>query len=132
MDISKIGKAFGLKLPSSPKVDGKDQFKEIFDRTLNKIDGATAPVPADSKTDIIQHGDKILNLLDDYAGALTDPGKTLKEIEPLVATIEKEVNLIEAKATDSVRHDHELARFIQDLSVTANVAVLKFHRGDFI
>ncbi|MBL7195979.1 MAG: hypothetical protein ISS64_06740 [Desulfobacterales bacterium] len=132
MDINKIDNAFKSELSSSKKVDSDNQFRQILDRTLHKIEQTTAPVPVDRKTDIIRYGDNLLNLLDDYAGVLTDPGKTLKEIEPLVATIEKEVSLIEAAAADNVQHDHELAKFIQDLTVTANVAVLKFHRGDFI
>jgi hypothetical protein len=132
MDLTKIGNAFKPELSPSKKVESDNQFRQVFDRALNKIEQTTAPVPVDRQTDIMRHGDNILNMLDDYAGVLGDSGKTLKEIEPLVATIQKEVSLIEAAAAGNVPHDHELAKFIQDLAVTANVAVLKFHRGDFI
>jgi len=132
MDISKIDNAFKSGLPSSKKVNGDNQFKQIFDKTLHKVDETTMPAPVDHKTDVIKQGDKILNLLDDYARLLTDPGKSLKDIEPLVASIEKEVSLIEAEAADKVHHDHELEKFVQDLAVTANVAALKFYRGDYI
>jgi len=40
--------------------------------------------------------------------------------------------LIEAEAADKVHQDQELEKFVQDLAVTANVAALKFHRGDYI
>ncbi len=46
--------------------------------------------------------------------------------------IKEEVSLIEAKAADKTNHDHELERFIKDLAVTANVAVFKFYRGDYL
>ena len=116
-------------LPSSKKTGGNQEFKQIFDRTLNEIN---APGPVDDKINVIEHGDKILNLLDDYARQLTDPGKTLKDIGPLVDRIEKEVRLIETEAAAKVHDDQELQTIIKDLSITANVAVLKFQRGDYI
>jgi len=129
MNISKIDDSFKPNLPSSKKTDGNQEFKQIFDRTLNEIN---APGPVDDKINVIEHGDKILNLLDDYARQLTDPGKTLKDIGPLVDRIEKEVRLIETEAAAKVRDDQELETIIKDLSITANVAVLKFQRGEYI
>lgn len=132
MDISKIANTFKSGLPSPQKVNGDNQFKQIFEKTLHKVDEITMPAPVDHKTSVIKQGDKILNLLDDYARLLTDPGKSLKDIEPLVASIEKEVSLMETEAVDKVHHDHELEKFVRDLAVTANVAALKFYRGDYI
>jgi len=132
MDINKINDASKLRLPSSRQVESDTQFRQIFDRTLNKIDATTAPTPADGKIDVIEHGDKILNLLDDFARVLSNPEKTLKDIEPLATNIEKEASLIEAEAAANTPHDRELGKIIRDLAVTANVAVLKFHRGDYI
>ena len=57
------------------------------------------------KTNILNQGERILNLLDDYGRVLTDSAKTLKEIEPLVERIEKEVCLFEEEAT---RGDHDI------------------------
>jgi hypothetical protein len=98
MDIPKINNAFKSKLPSSQRVADDTQFKQIFDRNLNKIDAPTAPAPANGQIDVIEHGDKILNMLDDFARVLSRPEKTLKEIEPLALDIEKEARLIEAEA----------------------------------
>jgi len=132
MDINKIDNSYKANLPSSNKTDRDNGFKQIFDRTLNEVNAATAPAPVDSKTNVIEHSDKILNLLDDYARQLTDPGKTLKDIGPLVERIEKEVSLIEKQTAANVHNDRELEAFVKDLAVTANVAVLKFHRGDYL
>jgi len=131
MDINRIGNLYGAKLPSSNKIDRDNGFKQIFDRKLTEIDATTIQTSVDSKANVIEHSDKILNLLDDYARELTDPAKTLRDIGPLVETIEKEVSLIEATAVDKV-NDKELETFIKDLAVIANVAVFKFHRGDYI
>ena len=132
MNINKINPFQKNDLPSPQKTDTAKGFKEIFDRTLNEVNATTAPAPVDSKKNVIEHGDKLLNLLDDYARQLNDPGKTLKDIGPLVEKIEKEVSLIETQATATVKNDQKLEAIIKDLAVTANVAVLKFHRGDYI
>ncbi len=132
MDISKIGNSYQAEVSQSNKIDKDNEFRQIFDRKLNEINATTIPTTVDSKADALEHSDKILNLLDDYTRELTNPAKTLKDIEPLVESIEKEVSLIEAKVADKVHNDKELDKLIKDLAVIANVAAYKFHRGDYI
>lgn len=132
MDVNEIDNLHQAKLSTSNKIKKDNGFRQILDQRLSEINAATAQTPAESKADVLEHSDKILNLLDDYARGLTDPGKTLKDIEPLVEGIKKEVRLIEAGAVDSLHNDKDLERFIKDLAVIANVAVFKFHRGDYI
>jgi len=132
MDINKIGNSFQAKLSSTAKIDDDNQFKEIFDQKLDEIHTTTSPCPVDSKSDVIVQSEKILNLLDHYAGDLADPARTLKDIRPLVDSIEKEVTLMESEAVNKVRNDNALDRLVKDLAVTAKVAMYKFHRGDYI
>jgi hypothetical protein len=132
MDIGKIGSSFQAKLSSTTKVDEDNQFKQIFDQKLDEIHATTSPSPVDSKSDVIVQSEKILNLLDHYAGELADPARTLKDIRPLVDSIEKEVTLMESGAVNKVRNDKALDRLVKDLAVTAKVAMYKFHRGDYI
>jgi hypothetical protein len=132
MDINKIGNSFQAKLSSTAKIDDDNQFKEIFDQKLDEIHTTTSPCPVDSKSDVIVQSEKILNLLDHYAGDLADPARTLKDIRPLVDSIEKEVTLMESEAVNKVQNDKALDRLVKDLAVTAKVAMYKFHRGDYI
>ncbi|UCH00873.1 MAG: hypothetical protein JSU78_02625 [Deltaproteobacteria bacterium] len=132
MDVNEIDNLHQAKLSTSNKIKKDNGFRRILDQRLSEINAATAQTPTESKADVLERSDKILNLLDDYARGLTDPGKTLKDIEPLVEGIKKEVRLIEAGAVDSLHNDKDLERFIKDLAVIANVAVFKFHRGDYI
>jgi len=132
MDVNEIDNLHQAKLSTSNKIKKDNGFRRILDQRLSEINAATAQTPTESKADVLERSDKILNLLDDYARGLTDPGKTLKDIEPLVEGIKKEVRLIEAGAVDSLHNDKDLQRFIKDLAVIANVAVFKFHRGDYI
>ena len=131
MDINKIGNSFQAKLSSTAKVDN-NQFKQIFDKKLDELQTTPSLAPVDSKSDVIVQSEKILNLLDDYAGELADPSRTLKDIRPLVDSIEKEVSLMESEAVNKVQNDKALDSLVKDLAVTAKVAVYKFHRGDYI
>ena len=132
MDINKIGNSFQAKLSSTAKVDDDLQFKQIFDQKLDGLHPTTNPCPVDSKSDVIVQSEKILNLLDRYAGELADPARTLKDIRPLVDSIEKEVTLMESEAVNKVKNDKTLDRLVKDLAITAKVAMYKFHRGDYI
>lgn len=132
MDIDKIGNSFQAKLSSTAKVDGDNQFKQIFNQKLDALHPTTNPCPVDNKSDVIVQSEKILNLLDHYAGELADPARTLKDIRPIVDSIEKEVTLMESEAVGNVQNDKALDRLVEDLAVTAKVAMYKFHRGDYI
>ena len=131
MDINKIDNSFLAKLSSTAKVDD-NQFKQIFDKKLDELHTTPSLSPVDSKSDVIVQSEKILDLLDNYAGELADPSRTLKDIRPLVDSIEKEVTLMESEAANKVQNDETLDRLVKDLAVTAKVAMYKFHRGDYI
>ncbi|MBU2621867.1 MAG: hypothetical protein KKD92_06075 [Proteobacteria bacterium] len=132
MDIKKINQVGQLRPSAFDGITNDKGFKQIFDRKLSEVNSIASPTSADPKTDLLDHSDKVLDLLDDYAKELGNPLKTLKEIEPIVSRIEKEVDLIESKAAGIVHQDREFERFVRDLSVTAQVAVLKFQRGDYL
>jgi len=132
MDIHEIDNLYQAKSLSSQKINKDNRFKQIFDQKLAGIHAATSQIPLDCKRDVLDQSDKILHLLDDYARELTDPAKTLKDIEPLVESIRNEVSLIEDEAAKKVYNDNELEKIIKDLTITANVAISKFHRGDYI
>ena len=132
MDIHQIDNLYQAKSLSSQKINKDNRFKQIFNQKLTDIDATASRTSLDLKRDALNQSDRILHLLDDYARELTDPSKTLKDIEPLVESIKKEVNTIEAEAAEKVDNDNELERIIKDLTITANVAISKFHRGDYV
>jgi len=132
MDINKIDQA-GHPRPSAFNGITNDKgFKKIFDRKLSEVDPVKSPTSADPKTYLLDCSDKVLDLLDDYANELSNPLKTLKDIEPIVTRIEKEVDIIESKTAGMMPRDIGIEQFVRDLSVTAHVAVLKFQRGDYL
>jgi hypothetical protein len=132
MDINEIGNVYHGKLASSKKVNKGNEFTEILEQRLAEINPTKPQAPRGINADILKQSDRVLNLLDDYARQLADPAKTLKDIEPLVISIKEEVGIIESEVSDKLHNDKDLERLIKDLTVTANVAMFKFHRGDYI
>jgi hypothetical protein len=132
MDINSIKNFFEAEFPSSHKINRDKGFGEIFDQKIAGLNATEPFIPTGGKADVLERGNRILNLLDDYARDLCNPQKTLKHIGPLVETIKKEAHLIEKEAADKIQNDSELERFIKDVAVTANVAAFKFNRGDYV
>lgn len=132
MDIKNIEQTGQLRQSVFNKIENDKGFKQVFDRKLSEINKVVLPSLSDKETDVLNHSDKVLNLLDDYANELNNPLKTLKDIEPIVSHIEKEINLVESKTADIVPENGEIEQFVRALSVTAHVAVMKFQRGDYL
>ena len=138
MDISGIDFTHTGNSQISAKIKKDNGFSQIFNTKLaeaNTVSAANevkAPEINDGSLDVLEHGNKILNLLDDYASQLEDPAKTLKHMGYLVQNIEKEISLMETNISDRVQEDKGLEKFAKDLAVTANVAAFKFYRGDYV
>ena len=132
LDINKIDHSCQETLRPSTRKNKEIGFKEVFDKKINEINRMTPNTLSEVKTNILEKGERILNLLDDYGRELTDPAMTLKQIEPLVERIEKEVGVFEEEATLDDHDDQGLGQLVQDLAVTARVALMKFHRGDYL
>ncbi len=115
--------------PTHNKETGDKGFEKIFKSTLSEINKNTL---SDANSTLLTHGDKVLSLLDNYADNLNNPNKTLRDIEPLIGEIEKEITFIETEAKDTDQNDKDLQNLINELVLTANVNIYKFYRGDFL
>lgn len=137
MDILRIDFTNTAGPQISDKMKTDKAFSQIFDIKIAQADKAiaankaTGPETHEGNFDVIKHGNKILNLLDDYANQLQDPAKNLNHLGNLVQTIEKETSLMKTNISDKVQGKKGLEKFVKDLTVTANVAAFKFHRGDY-
>ena len=79
--------------------------------------------------DVVEKTDRLLGLLDTYASNLDDPGKTLKDIEPLIADIRESAMRLSEEAGDN---DPELAGIAKETAMTAAKEYVKFSRGDYV
>ena len=131
MKINTIPGLFKENSVSFKKIDRNFGFKQLFDIKMNEITAAANSASARSRTRVIERGNKLLDLLDDYARKLTHPSRTLKEIDPLVKRIERELSGIESEFSGKTFTENGLEKIINDLVVTAHVAAFKFRRGDY-
>ena len=132
MDIRQIDNLTAFKPSSSQKTKSTGEFGEIYKQKLAAISKVDSRVQLDAKKALLDQSNRIMDLLDEYAGHLSNPAKSLKELDPLVRTIQDQVDLVAAKAADPKYATDEIGAIVTDLALTANVAVLKFQRGDFV
>jgi len=80
----------------------------------------------------LQHAYDVLDLLEEYSLALSNPDMTFKRIEPIVSRIEQKLKGLDLQSGDNVGQNDGLASIINDIAVTASLEAFKFQRGDYI
>jgi len=79
----------------------------------------------------IERVSAVLSLLERYQEQLADNRSTLKEMMPVVEALEGELQgLGQLRTQPSLSPD--LARIADEVAVTAQVELMKFHRGDYV
>ena len=74
----------------------------------------------------------LLDKLDNYSRDLEDPAKTLKDIEPLIATIQDDALKLLDETEKTGTADTELQEIVNKTALTARMEYMKFNRGDYI
>ncbi len=72
-----------------------------------------------------------LDKIEEYASALGDAGKTLKDIEPLANDLEKTAGRL-SELSRNLPEGDPLKGLSNDAAVLATVEAMKFRRGDYI
>jgi hypothetical protein len=129
MEIKGVGDSFQKGLTCTSKIKENSSFQSLLDAKLSDAKDVASCAPSVSRRDLLEQGETMLTLLDRFARDLGNAGRTLKEMEPLVKAIEKELGRLQSSAE---RVDGGLKGFLNHLAVTGEVAVLKYHRGDFV
>jgi hypothetical protein len=89
------------------------------------------PLSSENKSITIDRLDNLLNLLDNYQKQLADPQVSLRRIEPLMNTIEKEKEQL-SSVLDSLASEDGLKDIVNRTLITASLEVIKYNRGDYI
>ena len=125
-----------------------DDFKNILKASVEKTahhsakiqpSGLMQPVSAikfqplspKNKSITIDRVDNLLNSLDNYQRQLADPQATLRSIEPLIKTIEKEKEQL-STVLDSLASEDGLKDIVNRTLITASLEIIKYNRGDYI
>jgi len=132
MDVNSIKNLLVTNKAPSRRVNNGEEFGKVFEQKIAEVNSSQKISNSDARIDVLEHGSRLLDLLDDYAGDLENPHKTLKNIEPLVEAIRNEADMLQKQAAAKAQDGGDLEKIVEDLAVTANVATLKFTRGDFV
>jgi hypothetical protein len=128
----------GYRQATTPSRGTTAAFDDVFNRELTALEKPTDRLDSgstDPKSQLLSRGEDILTLLETYAADLENPDKTLKQMAPLVDVIEHEIHQFEQFEKKEIARfsgDHALLEWANDLSLTARIATVKFHRGDFL
>ena len=83
------------------------------------------------KPSTIDHIENMLDLLDEYRHKLADPNSTLRDIHPLVKSLEK-ANEQMKPMLDSVEDGDQLKQVLNEALITASTEVFKYNKGEYI
>lgn len=83
------------------------------------------------KASAVKRVDHLINLLDDYRKQLADPAITLRNIEPLIKSINKEKDQLSA-LLDLLPNEDGLKDIVNHTLITASLEIVKYNRGDYI
>ncbi|RJQ59359.1 MAG: hypothetical protein C4530_09280 [Desulfobacteraceae bacterium] len=98
---------------------------------LLSVPEAAFPTIHEPLKSIVDGTEHLLDMLENYSREMEAPGKTLKEIQPLIDSIRQEASRLAAEA-EKEPGDDALARIANECALTANVAYIKFYRGDLV
>jgi hypothetical protein len=119
-------------LTPSDKIEHNTSFREVLQLRISQTNPASSATGPESKAAVLGQGERVLDLLDDFAQALADPQKTLKDLEPLVLKMEAEAEPLKTAPGSEGDSDQGLPGLVGDVSLLAHVALMKFRRGDYL
>ena len=96
--------------------------------TASQIQGVTA-LDEGNQT-VIDRVETFIGVLDEYRQMLGDSQANLKEIYPLIKTLDAENERLRP-VLDSLSDGDELKEILNRAMVTASLATMKFYRGDY-
>lgn len=75
---------------------------------------------------------RVIDLMDKYASSLSNPRKTLKDIEPELKRFIEEAQSLHEEYVNSGNADTELEQIMEDLLRAARLEGVRFQRGDYL
>ena len=85
-----------------------------------------------SRADYTDRTSQVINLMDSYAKSLSNPRKTLKDIEPELLTFIEEAQTLHEEYINSGNVDSGLKNILEDLLRAARLESARFNRGDYL
>jgi len=126
------GKEFGTILKETVKNSTTAGLAPLQTTFINPLPGLQ---PASSSLSNHQFSassiEDMINLLDRYREKLADPRITMKQIDPDIREMTREIENL-APVLDSLPADEGLRNILNQTLVTVSLEISKFYRGDYI
>ena len=126
------GKEFGAILKETVKNSTTAGLAPLQTTFINSLPGLQ---PASSSLSDHQFAanriEDMINLLDRYREKLADPRITMKQIDPVIREMTREMENL-TPVLDSLPADQALKNILNQTLVTVSLEISKFYRGDYI
>ena len=126
------GTAFGAILKETVKNSTTAGLAPLQTTFINPVPGLQ---PASSSLSDHQFAansiEDMINLLDRYREKLADPRITMKQIDPVIREMTREMENL-TPVLDSLPADEGLKNILNQTLVTISLEISKFYRGDYI
>jgi hypothetical protein len=90
------------------------------------------PTAISNQPSILSKAQEVIDLMDFYANSLSDPQKSLKDIEPALNSFVNEAENVHNEYTQNTKTSGELTRILDDLRRAARLEQIRFRRGDYL
>ena len=126
------GKEFGTILKETVKTSTTAGLATLQTTFINPLPGLQPGSSSLSNHQFSANSiEDMINLLDRYREKLTDPRITMKQIDPVIKEMTREMENL-APVLDSLPADEELKNILNQTLVTVSLEISKFYRGDYI
>jgi hypothetical protein len=113
--------------------------KSISDKSHVKPSGniqEVQPIPFVNMTspekEFVEKVGSVLDLFENYALNLSNPNKTLKDIEPTLFNMKQAADRLNKENVLNEMKENSLSQLVNNIQVAASVEYFKFQRGDYI
>ena len=132
------------KSSTAPQTDFSSVLKDTIESSATAEKGVQSPVvvetvvpaqnqhfSASDKLNTLDRIEKVLDMLDMYRSRLADPNATLRDIHPIVKSLETANEQLEP-VLKSIAEGDQLKQILNQTLVTTSLEVFKFYQGDYI
>ena len=127
-----VDKEFSAVLKETVKYTPSASLEHLQTTFINPLPGLQ---PASSSLSNCQFAadsiEDMINLLDRYRKKLADPHINMKQIDPFIQEMTREIGNL-ASLLESLPADDGLRNILNHTLVTASLEISKFYRGDYI
>ncbi len=126
------GKEFGTILRETAEKTKPVALAPLQTTFINPLPGLQPASSSPSDHQFVANSiEDMINLLDRYREKLADPRTTLKQIDPVIGEMTREMECL-APVLDSLPAGEGLKNILNQTLVTVSLEISKFYRGDYI